>query len=288
MSGGIVSYGTYNFPQDTLQEFRTNFGDGVPRTQRLPGLDGGFSDDGGDPPNTQIGKIDLGFYLVAQSRDEMDDKRDAVMAMYEYGLAKLVYQPTDTNDATRFCWAQVNYINMSQQKHEHTDLHQKVAITFQVPDPKWLVEKYNSETFGDGYQFDDGLTFGDGALELACSGVETSHTVTNSGTATAVCMLSVLPGAGNTCENPQVERIADGRVLDGVRYTGTLAADDELICDGRTGRAVLAGLSVFGSAFEYEDPAFLRLPPGSSTVRVRFANVGDAATLRLWYYDTFR
>jgi hypothetical protein len=40
MSGGIVSFGDYDFPA-TLDQYNDNFANTVPRTKRLPGISGG-------------------------------------------------------------------------------------------------------------------------------------------------------------------------------------------------------------------------------------------------------
>jgi hypothetical protein len=276
------------FPEFSIVQFHDNFSNAVPTTTRIPGVDGGFNADGDDPAPTQIGQVVVQFYLVSPDPHDMDDFRDEMKMIGSVGIQKLVYQPTRPSDPERYCWARLQFVSDTRSTDNYTEVMQRVQVHFQVPDPHWLVEKYNSPTLADGYQLDDGLTFGDGALELVCSGVETVHVVVNDGSAMAVCMLALLPGSGNTCENPRISRMVDGIAKDDVEYTGVLAADDELIADGRTGRAVLAGVSVFGANFRYEHPAFLRLLPGNNTVRVRFENAGDDATLRLWYYDTFR
>lgn len=288
---GVLTFGAYTFPS-TLAEFSDNFRDTTPQTVRLPGMHGGYNQDGDATAQTAIGKVTVGFYLVAQSRDGMDDLRDAVGALVEYGLQQLIYQPTDPGDPTRFCWARVNYINIPQRKDEHTDLHQKITITFQVADPHWYV--------GTGTPWQIGVaghTIGETDLEIgsggspatiSASGTSTDSTVTNSGNALTVPVVAIRCGASQTFVNPTIQRIKNGEVVDEVAWTGTVGNNGELFLVGRLHRAVYNAASILGNNFSYEHPDFIRLEPGANTIRVRSTSGGSAATVTIWYASAYR
>lgn len=290
MSGGVLTFGSYTFPA-TLAEFSDNFKDTTPQTVRLPGMDGGYNQDGDKTSNTAIGKVTVGFWLVAQSRAAMDDLRDAVGAMVEYGYQQLTYQPTDPADAVRFCWARVNYIGDSERKDEHTDLHQKVSITFQVPDPRWYVGTALPWRLGDGHQIGDvGLTIGGGGTPetTVAAGTLTSDTITNNGNTTAIATVAIICGAAETCQNPIVRRRKNGEIVDEFQYLGTIGNNGELYVSGRLQRASLDGDNIIGNLFTYEHPDFLRLEPGANTIEILFSNAGDDATVYYWFATPYR
>jgi len=287
MRSGILSFGSYQFPA-ALGEYSSNFGDAVPKTVRLPGLDGGYSDDGDQAAQGEIGNVRMGFHLIAETREAMDAKRDAVKAMKQWGVQKLVMQPTDPRLPARFCWARVNNITMGENKDKHSDLWQKVAMFFQVPDPKWLVPTYMPPMLDGQWNLGDSLEVGQGAYTFTASGVSTSKTVVQRGNADSIAIISILPGVGDSCENPTVQRVVNGAILDEWKYTGVVAAEEELIVDGQNQRAVLQAESVLGANFRYLTPHFLALGPGLNDLNVLFKNAGDEAVVRVWFYDVYR
>lgn len=287
MSSGVLTFGSYTFGA-RLEEFYDNFSDMVPRTQRLPGLDGGFSQDGRGPSQSAIGQVTVGLRLVVDDPEDMDAARDAIRALPSKGLQKLVYQPTDAAAPTRYCWARVNYIRMSQNKAEQTDFWQKVQIIFQVPTPFWYVADNWPWALDSGVDLDDGEVIGDNAIEVAASGASTSQTLTNDGTAAAVCVISVQTGASQTCENVRIVRVVNGAYEDRVGYVGVIDNSQELHLDGARGIAQLDGDHVYGGGLVYDHPAFLRLEPGANSIKILFKNGGDAATVKFWWLETFR
>src|SRR3990172_11272451 len=168
MSGGLVSFDTYTFT--FLQDFATNFADGVLHTVRLPGMDGGFNLDGSDAPPAPVGSVRMGFYLVSETRAGLDDLRDAVRGLQYKGLKRLVYQPTDDTDAQRWAWARAQSIQMGEQKQAQTDFWQPVSITFECPEAVWFVDAYMPTWLigdTDVELGDVGLEIGDGAYAIA-------------------------------------------------------------------------------------------------------------------------
>lgn len=283
----ILKFAGYDFGA-LIEDFDTNFGEGAPETRRLPGVDGGWSDLGDDAAPTPPGRVTFAFWLVADDRDEMDAKRNAVRALANLGLRRLEYTSLDEQIGTLYCYARAISPRLPEQKHRHTDLHQRVQMVFEVPDARWRQDKYTSWRLDGGFDLDDGKTVGEGALELAASGSSSVFTVTHDGNAVSVPAISIMPGEEESCQNPKVQRIRNGLIVDEVAYTGTLDAGNELFMDGKRQYAALNADSVFGNGFRYRHPALFRLEPGSNTVRVVFANAEDAATVRFWFQSVYR
>lgn len=289
MSYGLVSFGDYTFPA-TLQEFNANFGNSVPTTVRLPGKDGGWSMDGGMPPPTEIGSVSVSFTLISDTRAGMDALIDALMAIVNYGLAKLIYQPTDATDDERFCYAYTNYAYISRRPADHTDLWQDVRIIFQVPDPRWLSGDYGGVRIGDpGLEIDSPAAWdiGEGGYLVAASGTSTSATLTYHGNADTIAVVAIEPGTGDSCTNPIIERLNGTLVVDRVQWTGTVNAGESLVIDGWKQAVTLDAVSSWDNV-EYLHPDLLRLSPGVTGIRITFANAGDEANVTFYYHDAYR
>ena len=106
--GGLVSFGDYTFTN--LGKYRDNFAQAKPQTASFPGMDGGWNVDGAGGPITPVGRVTQSFTIVAATRAEMDDLRDELNALRFLGENRLVYQPTDTADSSRWTWAAVQNI----------------------------------------------------------------------------------------------------------------------------------------------------------------------------------
>ncbi len=286
MASGPVSFGSYTFPA-TVAEWRSNFGDGVPTTTRLPGMSGGWNENGTEPLPSAIGTVTMGFKLIAATRAAMDDLRDAVMAMRAYGLQQLVYQPTDPADSTRFCWAHVHNISMPQRKDLNTDYWQDVKIIFHVPDPVWRSGIYGGLKWSDALLWSNSLKWGDNTSFTTCNGTSTSFGLTNQGNAPAVCGITLTPPAGKTAQNPRIQRIVSGAIVDEVAYTGTISYGQQLEIDGRKGRINVSGGNAFANA-SYLHPDFFRLMPGVNSIRVLMTGAADQAVIYIEHYYTYR
>jgi hypothetical protein len=275
----VAGGNTYTFPA-TIQGLRDNFKNVVPRTVRLPGMDGGFPTDGAGKRASEIGSISFSFYLRASSRADMEALRDAAQAMTNWGLGRLYMQPSDPTDSERWAWCAVNNITTARKEHEHTNLFQLVQCRFLAPDPYWFapgtLTVWGGTTWGGGEWLSDNTT--------SVSGSSQYVTETNDGNATTHPIISLL--ATGTCVNPRVQRIVDGAVVDEVKYNAVLAADDELVIDCRSKSVFLNTDDAYTSAFSYAHPDWLRLLPGDNTVRIAFDGAG-AADVTLGYYARY-
>lgn len=286
---GIVRFGGYTFPA-TLTTMVDNFSDGVPTSTRLPGLSGGWPMDAAGATPTQVGSVTVGFTLVADDREDMDALRDAARAMAEFGLAQLVYQPTEPTDGERWCWARVQYITMSQRKDMHTDLWQDVTAHFFVPDPVWRGGDYGALRIGEpGLVIADPAEWviGSGGYVINATASGDDDELPYAGNATAAAVVTIKPPAGFSAENVRVERRLGALVVDRVQYTGVLTDADEIIFDGERGRVFLNGVSV-GENVNYLHPDLFRLEPGQTDVVVLFDNAGGRADVTFHYWDTWR
>jgi hypothetical protein len=277
----------YTFPNPQY-DYRDNFGNVVPRTVKLPGVAGGFDEYGDDPAPGEIGSISFTFYLEALARSEMTAKRDAVRKMLSWGKSLLYMQPSDPALAERFCFARLNNVDIPENREKHTDLFQRVALTFQSGDPYWLsIGTENSAFWGDqvSYYGDNVTTWGGATTPTAISGLSTTVNVTRSGSAIVQPRLLFRCASGQTITNPIVQRLINNVVVDQVSWTGTLGSYEVLDIDCR-GMAVRSTQLNAYNNLAVITPWWLRLYPGvTNTLKVLLANSGDACSLRVAYYE---
>lgn len=113
-------------------------------------------------------------------------------------------------------------------------------------------------------------------------------TVAVGGNATALPVLAVIPGVGDSCEDVRVQRIVQGATVDEVRYRPVLSAGDELMVNGAMQFIHVNGVRTFKPDVNWKHPDFMRLLPGNNTLRIRMKNGSDAATVYLWWLNTWR
>ncbi len=280
-----LSSPSYVFPE-FQNSFRTNFANLVPPTLRLPGLSGGFDELGDSPAPAEIGNIALSFTLVADSRSEMEVKRDQVRQMAAWGVQDLFVQPSDTLLAQRWCRARVNNISMPEDPSGNTDLHQPVSVNFQAADPRWLSTGTESWRWGDGTKWGSGAKWGGLGTVPGIIGTGTL-TASNVGNAISRPRILVRCGVGEGVTNVTVERILGGLVVDRVFWPGVLIAGDSLLIDCRRWEVRKNGVEVYSSAFDFLHPDWMRLMPGGNQLRVSFLYPTDVAGVVVRAYDAY-
>ncbi|MCK6578120.1 MAG: phage tail family protein [Anaerolineae bacterium] len=243
----IVSFGAYTFP-NTGYSLINNFGDGVPRTDRLPGLDGGYDAYGDDPAPVEIGRVTWRFRLLAGSPAAMTLLRDQVRRMQSYGRALLTLEVDDGTQ--RWCYARVHNIQMADTVIAPSTRAQEVVIDWQVSDPRWY------STNADSPQVE------------ACSGAATTFTVVNNGTAAALAKISIDPGTAISASGLTVQRLVDSVAIDEAEYAAALLATDALVIDAQTLTVTKNGSDAYSNDFSANHPAWMRLLPGSNTIKV--------------------
>jgi hypothetical protein len=286
---GATAPKQYDFTQTGigLGGYSDNFANMVPRTVRLPGLDGGFDEFGRARAPSEIGQVRQEVTISAETRTEMDAKRDTVRAMADWGKQRLFMQPTDPALAERWCWARVNNIQISRDEGQQTDLMQRLSIIWQASDPRWYAAGTENTVFwGEGATWGGGAKWG-GALGItACSGLSTSISINRSGNATVYPRFFIRCSSSQSCQNPIIQRLNGAEVVDQVAWVGTVAANQTLAIDARGLSVKLDGSNAY-AAFSALNPAWFSLLPGSNSLKVLFANSGDAASVHVAYYEGY-
>jgi len=275
----------YTFP-DTIQTLNGNFGSLITLTSKLPGADGGFDEFGLGVSPAEIGKVSVEFTLISDTREGMTALRDAVYKMRGFGRKQLFMQPSDNALPPRWCWGRVASIPINEKVAKHTDLWQPVTVNFHVPDPMWYAQGTEAVLWG-AFNWGDGSVWGGTAPAWAISGELTDQTVTPVGSAIIQPRIKISCGAGQTVTNPTIQRVVNGEVVDQVSYTGTLVASDVLEINCRAWLVKKNSVDAYTSAFSFLHPSWFRLYPGANTVRIRFANSTDAATIRMLYFEGY-
>lgn len=265
----VISFGSYTFP-DTIpargEIVRTNFGNTVTRAVRLPGMDGTFDEMGGDRNPSEAGDVRCRFALVAGTPDDMADQIDAVMAMAQSGRAALTIE-TQSGDQ-RWTWAKVNNISLPIEPDVYSARLVEVTVDFQVTLPVWF------------------STSADSPQTEACSGVATTFQVVNAGNAAAIPVITITAGAGGLADGVTLQQLA-GSSPDVIHDGEALAAGDVLVIDCRALTVTKNGADAYGVEFAAGHPAWLRLIPGSSQIKVALG-ASETASVKFEWDDTWR
>lgn len=265
----VLSFGDYTFP-DTIpargEILRTNFANGVTRTVRLPGMDGGYDEYGSDRLASEIGNVRYRFMLVAETPSEMADLRDEVMALADLGITELTIE-TPAGDE-RWTWAKVNNISMPTQPDVYSDKMVEVTIDWQVTLPRWFSDSEDSPQVE------------------ACSGTDTTFMVANGGNAAAVPIFTIDPSTDLT-SGITIQRLVSAVVVDEIDFDAALLASDVLVIDCKALAVKKNGSDAYGTAFSADHPAWLRLLPGDNTIKVILGG-GESASVTVEWNDTWR
>lgn len=264
----VISFGSYTFP-DRLTQFDDNFGDAVPRTLRLPGMDGGYDQFGDDPAPTEIGRITLRLKVAQDGMDlasqgsAMQALRDDLRALTGMGRQVLTIEPSG-GTAQRWTWARANFVQINQKMPAISDRLSDFTIDWQAADPHWYSDNANSGT------------------AVAASGTATDFTLNNGGNARTVPTLTLIAGTAALASGVTVRRLDGTAVVDEVSYGGTVSAGGTLVIDCRALAVRLGGADGYGTAFAYEHPAWLRLLPGDNDYRIILGSGQTASVTFDW------
>lgn len=288
----FVSEGvTYTFPEtETLSD---NFANMVPRTMRLPGVDGGLDLRGNARFEKEIGNVRFSFtvrdswakreYSLSDGDEALQKARDEIARLMYRGMGKL-YQ--DTGQGERWTWAKVNNVQMPTNYVRNTDLWQPVTMNLQAALPFWFEQGTETASNWGEFTWGDGTPWGGSATPQAVSGTSTEWAETYSdGIAPTLVRVSIVAGAGGI-ENPTLQRIVDGTVIDEVSWTGTMTSTQELQIHSRAKQVQLDGVDEYAN-FDYETPEWFRLLPGSNTIKLLMANAGDEGNVYLRYFEVY-
>lgn len=267
----IAAGNTYTFPTSPGdQTFQTNFSNMVTKITRLPGADGGFDEYAFSRAPSEVGSVQVGIVLVSSTRAGMQTLRDGLKTIAAWGKGRLV---DNINGTERWCMAKISANDITEQRHQNSDLFQPVKLTFSVSDPYWYT--VGTETVWGG-----GSLWGSASSKWGGSGSPTTITgsgtitVTNNGSADTYARLIIKNTSGSTINNPRIRRIVNGSVLDEVLYTGNILDGTELSINPLRHTAVISGVSVL-SNLTYQNSNWIKLAPGTNTLAVYVEGVAN-------------
>lgn len=262
----------------------TNFGNRQRSAIKVAMLSGGFDSYGKSISPNEVGTVQLQGTLRSSTVNGMEAKRETLEAIAGYGLGILYYQETDSAQDVKFCFARCTSISMPQRPDQYSDLHQDFTASFEVPEPVWHTDGTETSIYGEAVYGTD--TWGGTPASISASGTSTDDTVTYNGVAPAIARITISCGGSQTCQNPIVRRIVNGQTIDEISYSGTLGNNAELVINPRARSVKLNAVSDLAN-FDFLHPSWFRLVNGSNTIRVIFDNSGDAATIKVSYYENF-
>lgn len=266
--------------------YNDNFADLVTATSRMPGMDGGFDEYGSQRSPAEVGLVQAYIILDFNSIVEATTKVDDLRKIADWGVQPLWMLPTQ-GGTERWCWARVNSVVTSQNVKNTPHKRQAAKLTFQVADPFWYGYGNSSGSI-IGVDFLLGTSVFGGGSPSALSGLSNTVSITNAGNAFTYLQIVIQPADGQSCANPIVQRIENGDVVDQVRWYGTLAALDQLYIDARRQKVTLNGIGAYDARFAATTGEWMRLNPGSNTIKILFGNTSDAANVSLRYLERYR
>lgn len=246
----LVSFGSYTFPT-TQTQLRDNFYDVVPRTVRMPGMDGGFDQYGLQRAPKEIGNVSVTFDLLSETRDGMDALKDQIRSLAASGIQQLTKQFGSAG--TRFCLARVSSVVMSEIPGRNTTLKQSVTIDFQVAVPFWLFAG----------------TWGTVTPQLSLNGVTSATAnIVQGGLFDSVAKITIAKTSGTASSAVRVSRFVGGVEFDFVRIepAGGVQAGQTYIIDATTMTA--SGPITIYQNMGWLRPSWFRLMPGANDIRV--------------------
>jgi hypothetical protein len=282
-----TSFGQYNFPQNAQTDISDNFRDVVTRTQRMPGLSGGFDEFGTGEAPTEIGTVRVSWWFKDASEARVQAERDSVAKMLSYGKSSLYIRKMGTGEML-FASARIQNIQMSQNAKNMAHQRQLFQATFQVSDPYWYGIGTEFSTWGASIWGNGVWGGGATASAIACAGVTTSASVSVGGNAYTQPRLVFSCDTGQSASDIYIQRLVRGEVIDQVRYNGSLVAGDKLEINCRLLTVKKNNSDSYSSIFTFTTGAWMRLAPTSNNIRVLLSGVTDAGTLKTYYYEAWR
>lgn len=274
---------------NTLKDYRDNFADVLARTSRVVGVSGGVDEFGRGVALSEVGNVQAGFFLISESREGMTALRDDLKKLLGWGVKKLWMQPSDPTAKPRWTWARVNNINMPEKRERHTDLWQKVTLSFQCADPRWYSHP-SAWLLDSGEVLDDGLTVGGYRASSTTVNNGSTITLTNNGSTTTPLYLRFDAGANSVTDLRVSLRDADNVEIGRWRFEDTLSANQILEVDS-TALSVTVTDTATNGRYDAFNPqigtGFLELPSGTNTLVITGSFTGNI-TMYADYLDAWR
>ena len=278
----------YTFDPTDQKQLRDNFRNVIARTNRMPGLSGGYDEYGKGIAPAEIGNVLYSFLYEASSEADMQAKKEALGRMKTFGKKRLYKQPVDDTLTERYCEARVNSIDFTETSGKRPEKRLEFTVNFQVDNPYWLTQGTEAPQYGDGSIYGSGVTYGGSPVTQPLVGEDNSFSVTPNGNDISYPRLTLEVPAGESAENIRIQRLVNGSVIDQVRYAGVLAAGDILEINCRAYAVYLNGGNGYTTDFSFNTSAWFKLIGGTeNTISVLMDNPTDEIDLEMRYYEAY-
>lgn len=271
-----VGSSVYTFPTDKQFNYQCDFGNLKSYMAGLPGIHGGFSGLGSGRGKAAVGTVECDVLLEFNSPTEATNKIDSLRQMQDWGLMPLWMQPTV--GAERHCWARLMDAPLDQDAHDVPHARQRMSLKFEVPDPFWYTAGVE-RLWDDGSNWDTGNWDGSASAPAAVS-ITTSGDVTVTGVAGTMYTLArllVIKDTAGVASNPIIRRMVNGAVADEVAWIGDLNNGEFLEINARAQTVIKVGTHVYSTFQKPRNPDWMRLYPGTNTLRVNLSGTAKVA-----------
>lgn len=277
--------GAYVFPKQ--HRYEDNFLTLLQRTQRLPGVSGGYRIDGFNASAKEIGAVMCTVWLLADTPAAMQAKIDALAKLQSVGVQQLYMRafgdPNDTG--VRWVYAEVKSVELPMSVETTPARVLEATIRFECADPYWHQLGAEAWKWGDGTLWGGGALWGGGGTTYPLPLTQNDIVETVAGNAATYPRIVLSLPAGASAAGFTLQRRNDsGGVLDEISFSDALTAGDVLIVNARDMSVKLNGVNAFSNAFDFARANFFRLEPGANRLRITFDSVTGAPKLRLRYY----
>lgn len=289
----IERFGTgtqvYEFP-DAVTSWRSNFSRLMTQSDRLPGLNGGYDIYGSIAAPSDIGLVDVSFWLVGLSPEQMAAEKDKIRAMSYWGKRALFVQPYDETLNERYCYARIREIVMDEDADKGTYRNQEVRITFEVPEARWYAfnTSLNLSLWDDPASVWGKSTciWGGSAATPFTGPGPLDLTFTNSGNAVSLPIIKITCGAGQTVVNPVIQRIESGLIKESIAFLGTIGNNQAMIIDCQRLQAKLNSTDIY-DALSILKSNWLSIRPGTNLIRFLSNSAADAGGIKVQFIEAF-
>lgn len=286
MAGTSFQFAGVSLPIGALM-FDDNFGEGRTSIMQMPGLNGGFNNNGSAPARHVPGVVRLSFTLVAETRADMQALRDAINALWSLGQRVLMQTLPDSSK--RWCAATVTNISMPQDPSGQTDLFQPVSMVFGVDTPGWKAVRAGDAFWDDGEaEWDTSGDYWDGKTVTANNVLGgNSFTIDVSGGERTLPRLVIRCASYQSVFRPKWEHIHNGKKHAEFYYNGTVGNSSELEINCQTLAVWLDGVAAYGDmVWTKQDEQWMYLYSGENLVRVSWPS-SQAATALVIYEEVY-
>lgn len=285
----IQQFGDYQFP-DTVSDWKDNFKSLRTLGMELPGRSGTIDQYGTGFSPTKDGKVSLTFWLISDTEDGMQTKKDELYSMAGFGKQRLWLKPYNPVLPRRWCNARIESIDIDENAENCSWRNQMVRMTFQVTEACWnsIVEGDNSSIWGDPASIwgGDGVIWGGSPGSPYTAPTSLDITINYKGTSQVPILVNINCGVGQSIQQPKIQRLKNLIPVEEVEYIGTINAGEVLSIDARKLSVKKSGISVYNNV-EITRASWLTLIPGNNIIRLTSTGPVDEGTMKITYRERY-